>query len=205
MERRRSGPGVDRLTSSTSSRVENIVQPELDWRSPPPTFTLISGQPLRIAISRWRLRRQERVEVASDTDDDCHALSIALGSRPRRWERYADRQRLYLHELLRCRQGALGAGSASANKSDPKAAQADNRSTGVTATWPGSYLRWIAAGAGGSQRGDRRQLIADDVGRERAGFLVERQRACLAIRPASAIEQPQNGAQDDADDDAGDE
>jgi AraC family transcriptional regulator len=78
MERRRSGPGVDRLTSSTSSRVENIVQPELDWRSPPPTFTLISGQPLRIAISRWRLRRQERVQVASDTDDDCHVLSIAL-------------------------------------------------------------------------------------------------------------------------------
>jgi hypothetical protein len=99
----------------------------------------------------------------------------------------------------------LGSGSASANKSDQKAAQADNRSTAVTATWPGSYLRWIAAGAGGWQRGDRRRLIADDVGRERAGFLVERQRACPAIRPASAIEQPQNGAQDDADDDAGDE
>ena len=78
MERRRSGPGADRLTSSTSSLVENIVQPELDWRSPPPTLTLISGQPLRIAISRWRLQSQGRVEVASDTDDDCHVLSIAL-------------------------------------------------------------------------------------------------------------------------------
>ncbi|WP_426610392.1 helix-turn-helix domain-containing protein [Bradyrhizobium sp. McL0616] len=78
MERRRSGPDVDNLTSSTSSRAENIVQPELDWRSPPPTFTLISGRPLRIAISRWRVRRRERVEVASDTDDDCHVLSIAL-------------------------------------------------------------------------------------------------------------------------------
>ena len=78
MERRRSGPDVDRLTAPTSSRVENIVQPELDWRSPPPTFTPISGQPLRIAISRWQVRGRERVEVASDRDDDCHVLSVAL-------------------------------------------------------------------------------------------------------------------------------
>src|ERR1700742_29285 len=78
MERRRSDPGADRLTSSTSSRAENIVQPELGWRSPPPAFTPISGHPLRIAISRWRLQSRERIEVASDTDDDCHVLSIAL-------------------------------------------------------------------------------------------------------------------------------
>jgi AraC family transcriptional regulator len=29
-------------------------------------------------MSRWRLQGRERVEVASDTDDDCHVLSIAL-------------------------------------------------------------------------------------------------------------------------------
>jgi AraC family transcriptional regulator len=77
MARLRSDPDADSLTSPTSSLVKSIVQPELDWRSPP-AFTQISGRSLRIAISRWRLRRQERVEVASDTDDDCHVLSIAL-------------------------------------------------------------------------------------------------------------------------------
>jgi AraC family transcriptional regulator len=78
MARRRSGPGADRLTSSTGARVENIVQPELNWRSRPPTLALISGQSLRITISRWRLQSRERVEVSSDADDDCHVLSIAL-------------------------------------------------------------------------------------------------------------------------------
>ena len=78
MERRRSGPGANRLTSSTSSLVENIVQPELDWRSPPPTFAPINGHPLKMAISRWRLRSRDRIEVASNTDDDCHVLSIVL-------------------------------------------------------------------------------------------------------------------------------
>lgn len=77
MARRRSGPGADRLSSS-SVRIENIVRPELDWRSRPPTSALISGRSPRIAISRWRLQSRERVEVSSDTDDDCHVLSIAL-------------------------------------------------------------------------------------------------------------------------------
>jgi AraC family transcriptional regulator len=39
---------------------------------------LISGRSLRIVLSRWRLQSRERVEVSSDTDDDCHVLSIAL-------------------------------------------------------------------------------------------------------------------------------
>jgi AraC family transcriptional regulator len=78
MERPRSGPGGNKLTPSTSSRVESIVQPERNWRSPPPVFTPVNGQPLRITISRWRLRSRDRVEVASDKDDDCHVLSIAL-------------------------------------------------------------------------------------------------------------------------------
>ncbi len=78
MERRRSGSSADRLTSSTSSLVENIVQPELDWRSPPSTFTPINGQPPRTTISRWRLRSRDRVEVASNTDDNYHVLSIVL-------------------------------------------------------------------------------------------------------------------------------
>jgi len=77
MAHRRSGPGADWLTSS-SVRIENIVQPELDWRSRPPTPALISGRSLRIAISRWRLQSRERIEVLSDSDDDCHVLSIAL-------------------------------------------------------------------------------------------------------------------------------
>src|SRR5262249_8730832 len=78
MEHWRSRPGADRLTSSTCSFLEDIVQPELDWRSSPPTVTKIRGRTLRIAMSRWRLRSRERVEVASDTEDDCHVLSIAL-------------------------------------------------------------------------------------------------------------------------------
>jgi AraC family transcriptional regulator len=77
MARRRSGPDADRLTSSRV-RFENIVQTELDWRSRPPTSALISGRSLRITISRWRVQSRERVEVSSDTDDDCHVLSIAL-------------------------------------------------------------------------------------------------------------------------------
>lgn len=77
MARQRSGPGADRLTSSVSVRAGSIVQPELRWRSPP-TSALTSLRSPRIAISRWRLQRRERIEVASDTDDDCHVLSIAL-------------------------------------------------------------------------------------------------------------------------------
>jgi hypothetical protein len=37
-----------------------------------------SGQPLRVAISRWRLQSRGRIEVVSDVDDDYHVLSIAL-------------------------------------------------------------------------------------------------------------------------------
>lgn len=77
MARRRSGPDADRFTSS-SARIENVVQPELNWRSRPPTYAPISGRSPRIAISRWRLQSREPVEVSSDTDDDCHVLSIAL-------------------------------------------------------------------------------------------------------------------------------
>lgn len=77
MARRRFGPDADRLTSSRV-RIENIVQPELDWRTRPPTLALMSGRSPRIAMSRWRLQSRERVEVSSDADDDCHVLSIAL-------------------------------------------------------------------------------------------------------------------------------
>ena len=75
---RRSGPGAVGLTSRTGPPAENIVQVELDWRSPLAAFKLINGRPLRVAISRWRLQSRERVEVASDADNDCHVLSIAL-------------------------------------------------------------------------------------------------------------------------------
>jgi AraC family transcriptional regulator len=94
MARRCSGGDADKLTSSTGVCVENIVQPELDWRSRPPDSALISGRSLRIAISRWRLQSRERVEVSSDTDDDCHVLSIAL--RRTRKELFIDGKSVWL-------------------------------------------------------------------------------------------------------------
>jgi AraC family transcriptional regulator len=78
MQRRRHDPIAKEGISSARAHDLNLIQPELIWRFPPPCGIMVSGQPMKIGISRWRLRSRGRTEVASDTDDDCHVLSIPL-------------------------------------------------------------------------------------------------------------------------------
>jgi AraC family transcriptional regulator len=78
MAHRHHDTSTDETISPLGSLVEELVRPELDWRSPPPFPTMINRQSLRVAVSRWRVASRHRVEVVSDANNDYHVLSIAL-------------------------------------------------------------------------------------------------------------------------------
>jgi AraC family transcriptional regulator len=57
----------------------SLVQPEKEWRKPPPAVMLPDGRCGRLGLSRWRVAvDQGPLEVESDNMDDGHVMSIVL-------------------------------------------------------------------------------------------------------------------------------
>jgi AraC family transcriptional regulator len=57
----------------------DLIECEVEWRSPPRLPRAVWGNPVQVRLSRWRnAQLSGRTEVASETEDDSHVLTMVL-------------------------------------------------------------------------------------------------------------------------------